>query len=764
MSKQESREINGAPLNAEQEMYRGFLQGCMQRMDTYRSIFPISGSKHITQESDSSGFLGYIVQKEDTKQIVTSLRYDDSQVEVTKVRLLVTDDRERKSKYTTLYIEPFSQSEKPLKDPRTGKSISYLTITEEKGFDIKGILHERIPADYAFSIVCITEDGEKSSVRYASDGNTVTMQTGKPGYMLLAGETHEIKNLHAIHTQPLLPVVDSLLSQDIKKRPRFRDEKGEYVPIPFDKENPKRSEGLRIERRYDLIADVLQHDLHDTPLFQEKAWSKEDLTKVEQSFLNIAPYSNSQVNFDLPEHLIRASLLMGAIAQKVGSDEITQIEARAFGYLHELGKPIDVSYLRSDLIGKRLERKIGMRQEEMRKLVDIARILALSKLPINSIEDMTLPNLIVDVGDNMGKTKTDGRPYDRDFFVKASEQLTEKYETIEKEKNKRLTIQEEEPATIPRRSRWPSTNAGLYAREEGKRGKVGIELVLEEMDFLTEKYGINWDELQQKVDQEMHLPENQAWIFAFQRKMQTLDRGVDEALGREPIRMIKWDLGDVLLGPAEEGKTLDDLLSEKMSGQLKCSPEIIINFFKSEATALAKGGKMTEEAYLRAFYSFIGMQVSENATTDELRKPFYHPEIYGPKPGMQELMKKVTATEVINTYFSDVISPLGYALTEALLHFYHPDITREQLLLSYEVGAAKAEEGTAAYEKFMELKKVSSSETVLDVDDNKGNAAKARKMGMKALLFRKDPYTGQTAAEMLEEELTLAGILEPKAA
>ena len=139
-----------------------------------------------------------------------------------------------------------------------------------------------------------------------------------------------------------------------------------------------------------------------------------------------------------------------------------------------------------------------------------------------------------------------------------------------------------------------------------------------------------------------------------------------------------------------------------------------------------------------------------------------HPEIYEAKDGMQEIVRKLIENPGVEVYFlTNIVAPLKGVVFEALAGLY-PEINTDKVYCSCDHGASKKDPGGELYKKFQrEVLNSPNPDSVLYIDDVPGYVDMARRsVGSRGFIFMDNLYTGRSAAQKLEHELELAGILE----
>lgn len=253
---------------------------------------------------------------------------------------------------------------------------------------------------------------------------------------------------------------------------------------------------LTNERRYRIICKLAARYFKDSGLTSQKPWGLSDERLTLEFLLEASRYSHPKVFDSFPVHLMASSIMAGKIAKILDSPELRPTEARVLLLLHDIGSLIDPGvYLEKDLVGQRILFKSGVAQKYIEKLPDIKGILGLTRHPIEDINDISLPQIVIDVSDNLGKPKKSGRlPTLNEIVVYARSQPA-RYSLVK-------------PV-----GKW--TLLGIKKLKAGRQ-KNAIKLLKEEVLFLKKK-GVDFGILREEVAKEMGKRENKEWIKKFQK-------------------------------------------------------------------------------------------------------------------------------------------------------------------------------------------------------------------------------------------------------
>lgn len=482
-------------------------------------------------------------------------------------------------------------------------------------------------------------------------------------------------------------------------------------------------EGPDAQRRYELISQTVKERLKKTALLKEKPFSRGDIEGIKETLIAVAPFSQPRVFPNYWDHLLLASIYAHKLAEKTGLKDIQPLEAQALGFLHDLGRlVIPHRYLRTNLVENRLAQRIGIRKSLWEKQSPVPQIIGRGRA-IKDLEDLTPPQRLMDVADNLSKMNPDGTLFDIEE-MKA-------YDTSQ-------------PRRYGQQIVWPSEKWGIEALEYGKQ-KFATDLALAEIAWLENEFNVDFAKLRKQVWEDFKKPQNQQWLFAIKEAQETLDLEIDRLLERPSIKTIVFDFGNVLTTPF-----LDERLFEEMAKNLGVTPEAV----NQAILALLEGGAMAavkkEEDCLREFYKRIGQ---EFPGLDQAKKIFVQPNIYVPGEGMQKIVQKLAKNPDLEIHIlSDAIEPLADIVFEAIRRLY-PKISSKYIFISSREHASKREIQSSAFKNFLEKIGNPDPQTVLFIDDIEKYTTSARALwGMRSFYFGDNPF-GQKAFERLEKEL-----------
>lgn len=274
-----------------------------------------------------------------------------------------------------------------------------------------------------------------------------------------------------------------------------------------------------LRKRYLPILDIARARFKDTAVVREQEWSQTDVDAARQFLLAAAPFTHPKVFPDLWDHLLISSLYARFLAQDIEESQINPCEAEVMGLIHDDGRLVVPNhYLRNDIVLELGEDYVGVRSEFKAKFFPMEKILGRRK-PVNGVQDMTLPQMVIDVADNIGKRKASG-----DFFTPA--------DTVQNAKDQ--LVRNQTQYNRSKEALWQSESFGYAALSSGKQELV-INLFRQEIDYLgklvmKKKISIwkrSWlllsgkqenyikkyyDNLRQRVEAEFQKLENQKWL------------------------------------------------------------------------------------------------------------------------------------------------------------------------------------------------------------------------------------------------------------
>ncbi len=477
-----------------------------------------------------------------------------------------------------------------------------------------------------------------------------------------------------------------------------------------------------VKTRGPIIVEILRDNLANTALVQERPFQQSDIVETRQALLLAAPYVHPKVFPDYWDHIVYSSILARHIARKVGSNTLSPYEAESLQLIDDIGSlVVPHRYFRKNVAGRLVSRNIGVRQSLAAKHPPIPEILGRGQA-VMTIDNLTLPQAILDLSDNMGKLNPDGTPL-------SITQIQGLYES---------------QASRYTGGVFASERFGLRALTQGSKQQLAIDLIFDEIKLLANAGVSDINEVLRAAFTEFSLAENQDYLRALKQAQETLDLAVDRVLGKPPIQTVVFDIGGVLTNFA------DDALWQAMALALKCSPEEISTAI-SQSLDDGMPGKISKEHYLRRFFATLGLHFP--SSMEEAEGYFNHPEVYYPTPGMPELVGKILGNPNISVFvLSDAIPPLVNPNLDIVTRFY-PGIKRGNILISSVIGAAKREKDSPAFEFLFDQLGHPNLQSVLFIDDNANYSTAFRaEYGGRAMHFREnDP-------ERLIREFKLARI------
>ncbi len=513
-----------------------------------------------------------------------------------------------------------------------------------------------------------------------------------------------------------------------------------------DRQGVLEQERTDAQLRYRLIADTAREYFRGTALVKDKPWGEEDVEQVKQSLLACAPFSHPKVFPRFWRDLTLAYIYIDKIIER-GVLLINPYEAEAGALLHDIGcLPAPHRYTRKDIIGDWILQQAGVRNEVLQKFHSLYAILGI-KIPFHpfkeytKLEDVPLVQRIMSIADNLGKSGPDGKPLDIQDIIKHAQSQPARYGA---------------GGAI-----WASERRGLKALADPPEGqgkqKFAIDLLKSELLWLESTYGINLNQLREEVGREVDTAEYQSFLIALQNAQETLDLNVDRLLGRPPITKVVFDIGNVLWG-GKDGETIDFLLAKGLAKCFGCTTEQTHDLLKSLSNAAVVAGKVPEDEYLKQFWHGLGR--TPPTTIEELRAPFIQPEIYVPIEGMQDIVDDLSRNSKIELFcLSDSVASVTTAVIAAMQRHF-PQIKVGNILVSSQLGAAKAESDGQVFEVLLKKVNAPNTQQVLFIDDNEDYSTTARaNYNIRGYTFRGNPYKNLSASRRLRQELQKAELL-----
>ncbi len=252
---------------------------------------------------------------------------------------------------------------------------------------------------------------------------------------------------------------------------------------------------LQIERtdvkiRGPIIVSVLRENLVGSAFVVEKPFTQDDVQIARRAIILTAPYAHTKVFPSYWEHIVYSSILARHITIKVNSKELEPYEAEALQLMGDDGSiAVPHRYYRKNVVNQLFDNNIGIIPDLVAKQPPIPQILGRGKA-VNNIEDLTLPQIILDLADNLGKLNPDGTPFSILQMKRYDETQARRYEG----------------------GVFASERFGLRALTERGRQKVAVDLVFAEMELLKDEYSIDVEEICNEAFIEFCSPENQAYV------------------------------------------------------------------------------------------------------------------------------------------------------------------------------------------------------------------------------------------------------------
>ena len=483
-----------------------------------------------------------------------------------------------------------------------------------------------------------------------------------------------------------------------------------------------------IHRRGNLILGKASRILSETPLIQEKPWKANDLQKVRTFFTEAAPFAHHEVFPDFWEHSLLASIYARKLAEYVNSDQLDPLEAEALALCHDSGRLVVPSeYGLNDIVAELAAKHVGIKRDEIGKEPPLARILGIFSPAIRGVADLSVPQRLFQIADNLGK------------FKKGQE-------------DKVLITTEDLPFLSSRGYRdsaWTITRASLRAIRQSGKQEWANSLVVENVGWLQREFGVNFGKLRDEVLAEFNRDDNQRWLLSVRHAQESLNRDIDIQLGRPKIKFIVFDVGGVLV------KTIEPDLEQSISRQLNLDTSKVHEAFSIFFSKEMMASGITEEKLLEIFLGRLGVPM---ASLEDARGLFAHPEICKPVAGMQNLIADIAnKSGTTSIVFSDSILPLAKSVSGSVLALY-PQFSPDRVFISSVLKSSKM--GGDAYGKILELLGNPDPQTVLFVDDKLTYSSAARiKFNMRGFTFEGDAAKGEASTQRLKRELASAQIL-----
>src|SRR3989344_9607987 len=477
--------------------------------------------------------------------------------------------------------------------------------------------------------------------------------------------------------------------------------------------------------RREIIGEIGRRHLAGTAFTEDKPFTPEDTEAVLQGYLEAAPYTDQHLYPQFWDHSIGTGFAAEIIADIVNDSSFPSQMARALNTAHDAG-----SLDRPDLYGRKnladedLALRAQVRPELDNNLHPVWRVLGRG-VPVESLKDLTLAQIISDVADNRMKFNIYGNLIPLETLDAQARQQPTRYAN----------------------SLVPSTRRGLKALSEGVQEK-SIRLFHEEVEYLRAHYGVDIEDVRQRVLEKMNEPVVQSWLWAVKEAQESLDPRVDEKLGRPPIQIVALDMGKVLVEDA------DPPLWQKLGTLFNRDPQAVEKAVGSLGD-LAMPGSISLPEYTHQLRELLGLTL----THQEIMSAFNQPSIYHPVAGMQELVKQLSQNPGIKLYvLSDCHEIIAKPNTEALAPLY-PPFRAENIFFSSIIKASKRV-GGLAFAELLKLLGNPDPSSVLFIDDNRGYTTKARAgFGIRVLTFLDNLSSGRTAAARIQEELARGGVL-----
>lgn len=496
-----------------------------------------------------------------------------------------------------------------------------------------------------------------------------------------------------------------------------------------------KKEGQLEQKSFNLIEPILIRFISKTGLYSETAdkrgnqWENSDVTQIKDFLIAAAPYAHPKLRFTYFDHILLASIYAKKLTEIIKPEGMDPAEAQVLNLLHDLGRLIAPhEYFRNDLLERLMIKRSDTKSAAFAKLPPLGRILGINKPEIKSTDDLTLPQIILHVSDNLGKFNKKGKLNTKKDVLKLNSLKAYDHDRI-----------------------WTSERIGLEAL--AKKESWCNELVIEEIEILEKRYGINFSRLRKEVLEEFNNYENRKWLFEAKEALEVLNPQIDAGLGRSPIKTVVFDVGGVLFKDSQ--RQLAEAIDKQTGSDFDKVKEAVDNL----NTPGINSGTTSESLYLKKFCKTIG---KEDLSLEEAKNLFKHPEIYEPTEGMQELIKRLSANKELDIWvFSDSIISVAIPLRKKLNEFF-PEIDSDHILISAEVGGSKRDPKGSGIAIFLKRSGVSDPQTVLEIDDKPNYTEEFRGLyNTRAITFMDNPFSieDNKAAERLKTQLQRANLI-----
>ncbi len=464
------------------------------------------------------------------------------------------------------------------------------------------------------------------------------------------------------------------------------------------------------EGRYLSIIELGNRYLKDTALVVDKPWKVSDEQAIRRFYLSAVKFSNPKLRSNFGSHLLTASIFAGMTSDGLTAPNINPIEFRILGWIHDIGTLIAPGdYFRKDLIGRDMLVQLNIRKEVLEKLPDIPAILGLSSNVINSIKDVTLMQMIVDVADNLGKYNPDGSLFGVNQMIDYANLQPRRYRISSKS--------------------LPSVKAGLKALNEGKQ-EFAVQLLLDEIRYL-QNLGINFDLLSDHVFKEVHKSSNKKWLVAFMNAREDYDEEVDRVLGidRRKINMLLLDLANTCWSTISDeaiAGSLANYFGINVTDFLPVFNKVVRDGMNGKYGDSNEGGvRFLKALWKAANVEFPGYEKSQ--------KLFMKDIYFKPFKEMQSLVRDFGQKEKNICVLSNIVPNL-VPLAKTTLKEYFPDIDLSHVYFSCDLGVGKGNDGRA-FTEVLKREEISATE-VLFIDDKSEYTDEGRAVGIWGITLR----------------------------
>lgn len=473
--------------------------------------------------------------------------------------------------------------------------------------------------------------------------------------------------------------------------------------------------------RFEQIKKVAKELLSDTSLMDEnKKPSTDDIEKFKKFFVKTAPFFHQDVFPSFPSHSLAVALGLEAIAEKCNFS--TPPQAVLDGLIHDFPSIMTPrNYLRKNIISKPFMQRLGITSEFYNKPDPVPRILGIGSHSINTIDDMSEEERIFDLIDNVMKTDANDniRPW-------------EDFETVTLDPAKQKAIYGTHHYL------WPSTTFGMNAMYQGGKNNLAGRLVLDEKEWLEQKYGIKIQDVLKETQLRLDLPVNKEWLLQVRNAQESLDPEIDKELRKPKIETVVFDIGGVFLTGSDE--MLLTSIAEKTGANIE-NLKTAFNKF------ILEGMKGESPDFYQKF--------SEVAGTKITGKEFALRNFLQPNIEMEAILKDLEKSGVNYLFWTNSFLSRSSIVVDDMFNYF--GINKGKIIISSEHNLSKYDH--SAFLRFANYVDTDISKLIL-VDDSTIYTTNARSSGMRGLTFRGNSYKNILPIQRLRQEFILAGLIK----